>query len=463
MEGPPTKYETAGRGAYGIVIQPALPNNTRNYPNNVTKIFKEKNSYIKALSNAINIASKIPKLKTNIAPYRQKYKIRNLPNNIKRNVINFIDYEDETKNNSNVHMLRLPNLGISIDSIDKISEHYHTVRRLPYQKLCQEMYKCMTIVKDIYDSGYIHGDIRETNVLLNLSTSVLSIIDFDWLMPFEDFYIEYPVFFYSHPPEFLLIYSRPELLSNYKLRNPLILLYIEDIHLERLYNILDDKTFDIYNSSDAVNGIKEFKKMEDIQPFINKVSLNNDIRDRLFDIAKDYIDSYGLGMTFNKLLNNAWYQGVDISYSGTHGIGGTTTEEEFNKFNKIRLFIFNELIKKMTHSDYTKRWKIEEAIEKFEAKLREVGIEVGDIDVPAELAIGALVTIEELPRTNEGFPKSPESTQSDEEIVGSIDDIISRINSTVIGGKRRRRHLKTRRIRRVHKRGLKTRRTSRYH
>ena len=68
---PPPQYSILGEGGYGLVFSPALPNNTTNYPGDVTKLFFKKDNLKKAVSNIETIRSKIPSLALNIQPYKK--------------------------------------------------------------------------------------------------------------------------------------------------------------------------------------------------------------------------------------------------------------------------------------------------------------------------------------------------------------------------------------------------------
>lgn len=262
------KYEIAGKGSYGIVVSPALPNKNNTgknikYPKNVTKIYKNKQFYNKTLSTTNNIKSKIPELHINAIPYTKRYTLKNLPNSIKRGVNKYLN---SVPNNAELYMLRSPNLGIAISDISRKSDYYRYVRYAPYMDICLEMYKCMSVVKAIHSAGYIHGDIRETNVLFNLDTRQMTIIDFDWLKTFDNFLMEYPVFFYSHPPECLFVWGR-EIQNTFYWIDSLIEenKYKTKDEIRKMYDIVF-RSNDIYLSSSAADGvlelIKNFKSLD---------------------------------------------------------------------------------------------------------------------------------------------------------------------------------------------------------
>jgi serine/threonine protein kinase len=452
------KYSVAGEGSYGIVIKPALPNNGKEFPTNVTKIFKYEDEYEKAIKNT-NIIKHIKGLNASVMNYTQKRKVKNLPINIKNNVKHFIN---SINNADDLFMIRQKNLGISIHNIQNNPEMYNMVRKMPYQKICQEIYKCMNVVKSIYDSGYVHGDIRQTNVLFNFDTSELNIIDFDWLMPFNEFKIKYPTYSVYHPPECVALYgmhyTKPEY-SKLKIMIKMGLSSEKDIK-----NIYDDFNEEppMYDSEKIAEAMYDFYKEDKINKTIAStlytlfdkyesediISRKNvsgsidlsriiDVYDKLFNIAKKYIDSYGLGLSINGLLFNAWGETTPITLKDKD-YGGTTTDKEFNNFNKMRLFILGELAPKMTSSDFNKRWDINQAIEALSTKMRELGIEVpiiGGDEIASRITDGAVaaggagaVALTHM-SSNRSKIVAPKSPQKPAEIADAVSKVIAHIET----------------------------------
>jgi serine/threonine protein kinase len=446
------KYEIAGKGSYGIVINPALPNKNNTgknikYPKNVTKIYKNKQFYNKTLITTNNIKSKIPELHINAIPYKKKYTLKNLPNSLKRRVNKYLS---SVPDNAELYMLRSPNLGIAISDISRKSDYYRQVRNTSYKDICLEMYKCMNIVKAIHSAGYIHGDIRETNVLFNLDTKIMTIIDFDWLKTFDNFLMEYPVFFYSHPPECLCVWGR-------EIQNKFY--WIDNLVEEQTFKTKDeirniyDTVFssnDIYLSSGAADGmlelIKHFKSLD-----LSPTKINTSLGEAgliTYSYAKDYIDSYGLAYTFYTFLQRAWYINVTLhpedevlhDIDSSYNAGGVDRFDsiEYNKFSKIREFIFMELIPKMVHSNYTKRWSIDTAITKFKYKLLEIGIDIPTSDksiIINELRRMELLAMNYSHINNSGAP-IPKELPSENNIKKTFNNIIK--NETK-GGRRKTR------------------------
>jgi serine/threonine protein kinase len=193
-----------GSGGFGFVIKPALPNtnasNTwQEFPDNVTKVFYKKTAYNTVLKKTANLPTIFgPNNGHRIYPYRHSYTMKNLPANIKSRL-------GALPPETALYPLRMPYLG---RSIAEISAFAREIQLLPVKTIVAQMVKLLRQVKSAKDHGFIHGDIREPNVMVNPETGVMTLIDFDWLLPFEEFRNQYPVAFYCHPPETLVLYYR---------------------------------------------------------------------------------------------------------------------------------------------------------------------------------------------------------------------------------------------------------------
>jgi serine/threonine protein kinase len=404
-------YEIAGKGSFGIIVNPAIPNMNNNgneilFPHNVSKIYKNVSSYKNALNASKKIKNQIPELNISTNTYRRRYTLKTLPNSIKNNVKKYFKKTNsELSNNDVLPILRMPNLGYSAEDIRHDSALYRRLRQLPFRKICSEMYKCMNIVKAINSAGYIHGDIRESNLLFNLDNMTMTIIDFDWLKPFNEIYNTYPEFFYSWPPECLFVFGRTtkggKKIDISTLFKP-DMTFRSDGTISGFYDSVYNK-YDYYIPYDATIGMRNF--LNNIRPFRSNARnqneryddieyYTNNTRNELFNITKDYVDMYGLGIALYKLLKHAWYVNVNIhglqvgndgnvlplndisKYIKESGasIGGIdiNNNSEIEKFSNIRKFIFDELLPGIVHSNYTKRWTIDEALDKFREKLDEM-------------------------------------------------------------------------------------------
>lgn len=175
-----SKPKKIAQGSYGAVYRPAFKNKKNNgtnliYPNEVTKVYFKKNTYNKALENAVKIKNAIGN-DPGIKPYMHSYKKNNVKNIIKEENI----AKHETADNGSMYMLHMPDLGIDLfnimfpENIDKLTEE--AILNIPFQII-----KVIKQVKTLYDNELVHGDIRDVNIMIHPKTGNITIIDFDAL------------------------------------------------------------------------------------------------------------------------------------------------------------------------------------------------------------------------------------------------------------------------------------------
>lgn len=90
-------------------------------------------------------------------------------------------------------------------SIDDITGNLAGLRDIPVTTLIGQMIKLLRQVELINRAGYVHGDIRPSNITCH-PAGHLFLIDYGFFMPKVDFYSYYQegFGFYSNPPEYLL-------------------------------------------------------------------------------------------------------------------------------------------------------------------------------------------------------------------------------------------------------------------
>jgi serine/threonine protein kinase len=191
-----------GSGGFGSVFSPAFvntnfTNTTHNRRNWVTKVFFDKDNYLKAVKN-------IPTLRNlgfnyNAHPYKRELRIsKNVPFAKREELIGQIGSDE-------IFGLRMPHRGLSVKHLIE-RKTLGSLRAVPVQIILGQVCKLIHQIKHMGASGYIHGDIRDTNILVDPVTGLLTIIDFDWFDPKATFFSEYfgNFGFYSNPPETLL-------------------------------------------------------------------------------------------------------------------------------------------------------------------------------------------------------------------------------------------------------------------
>jgi len=265
----PPELKYVAHGTYGCVVDPALPNNEagvwKQYPGNVTKLFKRKKSYddaIIASQKAYNAMGHNNGHRFN--PYRHRYKVSNLP----APVASSCSFNASTT----IFPLRMPNLGVDIEKLDK--SVYDQVRKIPFGIILEQLLKCFEQVNMIFNAGYIHGDIRPTNVMINPKTGAITIIDFDWLKKKDDFYNEYPLDFYSNPPEALL--AADSTFFTDCLINNIVYRYI--------YDKMSTNVYLLKIQTDYINPHNDLISRQHVGYFLSKLKLNDIILANLKNI-----------------------------------------------------------------------------------------------------------------------------------------------------------------------------------
>lgn len=186
-----------GAGGFGVVFKPALPNTNEagvlhEYPDNVTKVFIESENRDKILELAPRLDHLIgPDEGHRINTYKKSYKGRNVSEAIRRKL--------RIRESNNIFPIRMPDLGVSIGKADTKKGD---IRKVPIPTIIDQVIKVLKQVQTLQHNGSIHGDIRETNVMIHPTTGTITIIDFDLLKPANIFRHNG---MYNNPPESLIL------------------------------------------------------------------------------------------------------------------------------------------------------------------------------------------------------------------------------------------------------------------
>jgi ankyrin repeat protein len=368
----PMNYKVIGSGGFGAVIMPALPNkNDAGNPqqfgkNTLTKIMLQQKNYTKSLQNAKNIYNKVPSLAIPYTPYEHKYKESNIQNiqgipGVSKNMATFLQGKAASKDG--IYAIRMPNLGSSMADIENSPALLQKVRNMPIDKLCYNVLKLFYIVRNIKDSGYIHGDIRETNVLWNLDTGVFTIIDFDWLMKKDNFFQRFS-YFYSHPPEEIFLLAKgmkPTLQDIYDENNfhnfcNRVLTNLININ-PKMYNHLN-KYAEHFMTSKSSNVAQRYKEVvseilqsmnalyDDAVKIKSPGGFRNDFIstvDKYTELCKSQVDSFGVGIALRTVFRKAFMPPKDAN-----------------------LFQLYKITRKLIEPSLVNRGTIEEAIQELE-------------------------------------------------------------------------------------------------
>ncbi len=369
-----TRY--VSRGSFGCVVEPALPNENEmgawtQFPANVSKIFRNRHNYNAALNHtrkAYNMMGHNRGHRMNT--YRHNYKTANsLPSQVRRNCT--------LEEGEPIWVARMPHLGVSLWDVDFVPNR-NKVRAIPIQIILQQIWKLLTQVQAIRESFHIHGDIRETNIMIHPETGVMTLIDFDWLLPVMDYLSHYPLGYYSNPPECLLANEmRYEIDDETNMRAEMDRMFMKLLGVPERREGLN--RFLRQYSRLLISQDFGIKSILDIKPYLldNMITYQETHKEQLtkpnptlanMQMAK-YYDSYGLGFSLYDFLNVV-YPGrtvqelisslpARISKQGIH-----YSEEEIRAISNI-LVRLKSMFFKMGHLQIRKRITIDEAVREF--------------------------------------------------------------------------------------------------
>jgi hypothetical protein len=306
-----------GEGSFGAVFKPALPNKkngvVQTYPENVTKAFYRKSNYNAIVAKAPQIQNLMgPNEGHRINTYVQSYKAGDLPDPI----FDTLKSRAVSLNRSNnLHIVRMPDLG---SDIGHIAEFYKEPRKVPFGTILEQIQKLIHQTARLAERGYGHFDIRQTNVMMRPDTGKLTIIDFDWLLPFDTLYNSYEWGFYNQPPEALMhekfrtVLRYPptttdhveEYASSAQLRNYVAYNIRSYKHaFEKYYNIVDQSQLKIATLESILDSVSYLISLKPSHPTAKEMFMN---------VVMPKNDNYGLGLTLLQMIAHVYViNGVD--------------------------------------------------------------------------------------------------------------------------------------------------------
>lgn len=195
-------------GTEGATVIPAIPNfvngKWENYPDNITKIYFNKNQLNQSYTKQMLVKNITKNNRLRMNKYKTTYKRSNLPNSV-------LAQARLPKNNSPLYLIHMPNLGKDmIRLLGLTHKQRKPYYQIPLGKILNEILKVMKQVKEINEAGYIHGDIRDTNFMIDKYGN-LTIIDYGLFNNAYDYYRGFQRYFasYYNPPEAFLSYVLP--------------------------------------------------------------------------------------------------------------------------------------------------------------------------------------------------------------------------------------------------------------
>lgn len=395
------KSKYVAKGSYGCVVSPALPNSVngtwKEYPTNISKLFFRKNNYNSALNKQKRVYNLTKNKGHQIFPYDFKnYKWRNLSNANQKSCIG----NSKIRPENDVYPVRMPNLGVDIFTLLKNPDAAKELLKVPIPTLFEQIQKVMEQVHNLNQVQKLnHGDIRETNIMIDPKTGVLTLIDFDFLLPFDEFFQKYRDYgffgFYNNPPESFIYYFLdligeyiehkmagmpvPEI---YKKLGPVIVNYItKNQSIFRDYIQRQNKFFRDSNGIHLTTNELFNSLLFNIQ-YIGDYTLEYVVQNQINEINEviiwyvyrfilsQTIDSYGLGFSFLILISQVYGAEVLRGNAGLQklaelygSVGKTYTSEELLIILNSLRELYNEVLLPMIQSNISDRILLEPALE----------------------------------------------------------------------------------------------------
>lgn len=385
-------------GTEGCIVDPALPNLSENrsrweeYPDYVTKLYKNSEQFDKALTNSQKITALLHNNSHAVYPYRYKeYRGVNIPTTIKERQPNGSILNVPTISKCGIRgkdlllPLRMKNLGVSIEHLSKNKAgSLDKAKTIPFTTILDNINRIYRQIRTLFTNGYIHGDVRQTNIMLDPNTGKITLIDFGWLYPVDEFFDGYmgALGFYSNPPESLFYcfmddnkyHDRFRYLSwivgskttEESIRNIIPNHFSEGITLPVRRSI----TNYLYGSSASKNTID----IADLQTaltnaalyFKSKIAVENprnygDEYKQYYTLMAPSFDLYGLSFTIHMLIQSV-YASLDTITKGSTPYSG----EELTLIETTIKDLVRNVIKPGMDLDITKRINILQACERLD-------------------------------------------------------------------------------------------------
>lgn len=340
----PRNLKKLGKGGYGCVVQPALPDriagNWLPHENNVSKLYFSKKFAEKALKNASSIYNDL-KNDGHKMFKQMSFMGASFPQDVQSNC--------EILPNKEVLALRAPNLGISIDTIGL---NYKDFRKIPVGTILEQILKLFSQLIKIQEKRYVHGDIREGNVMANPKTGRLTLIDFDWYMPKVQFFKDYShaLGFYSNPPESLLIDNIKQFLQGWPLQAN-----IQRTKLDGYVNGQNKFLFRTYFKNELSQKSVHDANLENIQQFQQITNI-----EQYHDALYPSFDSYGLGFTLLEFCYFVYTPGISLGEVLSDN-GRKYSDEEIALIETTIHKLFNDILLPMIDLNMLKRLTAKEA------------------------------------------------------------------------------------------------------
>jgi len=211
------------------VVTPALPNGEQEFPDQVTKLYfdRQSQSSMNAAAYAVATNTKLAGMgfRRLVFPYTETRRFDQLPEELQTLPDNSCKLEYRKESDKPIGMTHMPNLGIDFielriaydQSLTPESEHHargvalmKEIRAVPFEVVLEKGVRAMLKSLEILNrNGKIHRDVRLENTMFDPRTGAMTLIDFDlmtekanmdklnkWAIP--------PILMMAYPPEMAL-------------------------------------------------------------------------------------------------------------------------------------------------------------------------------------------------------------------------------------------------------------------
>jgi serine/threonine protein kinase len=282
----PKNTKFLGKGSYGCVVKPALPNRIdhqwKMYPDDVSKLFRDEIDAKEAVDKAAFWVSATGNAGQAMHKQHRVYRSNELPEKVKATC--------ELPDEENLYVARMPNLGVSLNNVESILE---SVRSIPFPIILQQIGKLFSQVGIMHEKDYVHGDIRTPNIMIDPTSGTMTLIDFDWFYQKDEFFEQYSEAFgtYYNPPESLLKANIED-----ALRKRIPLYANENVETMKLYVRHTQNMYERIGIPFTANIVHE-ANINNIQLFSGIVHMG-----QYYEILFETFDSYSLSLVILDFL-----------------------------------------------------------------------------------------------------------------------------------------------------------------
>jgi len=235
----PAAHAILGAGGFGVVVQPALafPNTVpdpENAPDNVTKIMFKRKGYNRVVKLLPTVTGLLKNAGHRTIPSATPHTFENLPASLQSNIRKKGGFQS-VEPDAPLYTLRMPYLGIDIYTLVRdMKPGGMEIRTRSVLVVLDQVVKLIGQINTLVENEYIHGDVRDTNIMVHPLTGAMTLIDFDWLKPKDEFIDSYAkdgaFGFYSNPPETLFTGGGGTFLDYGEVFPPKIVSYVGDFY-----------------------------------------------------------------------------------------------------------------------------------------------------------------------------------------------------------------------------------------